>query len=534
MTSKYKSPGVYMEEIDRGMKPIEAVSTAVAAFIGYSSKAGKDDDGSLLGSPTLVTNWTQYQEHFGGFVEGAYLPDAVYGYFANGGGRCYIVSLRTIKKSVDGKLAASAASAAITGPDGAALLSFSAKEAGAKGNAISVEIKDVKPGVVSTEDPAKSTPTTFTLVVGLENRPPETYEGVSLNRGPSFVETQVNVRSRLVSVKVAATAKAEIVPAAGVFQFAGGQDEGDAAKVKSIGVGDYEGNADERKGIAGLEPLNDVTMIAVPDLMSSFERGEIDMKGVIAVQDAIVRYCEHIKYCFAILDAPPGMTPQKIKAWRRELPFDSSRAALYYPWIEVADQTGANGRTRAIPPSGYVAGIYARNDDTRGVHKAPANEVVRGALGLVLQVTKGEQDELNPEGVNCIRAFPGRGIRVWGARTLSSDPAWRYINVRRLFNMIEESIERGTQWVVFEPNDANLWARVRRDVSAFLRLVWRSGALFGDTPDKAFYVKCDEELNPREVRDQGLLVVELGLAPVKPAEFVVFRISQWAGPDAEE
>jgi phage tail sheath protein FI len=157
---------------------------------------------------------------------------------------------------------------------------------------------------------------------------------------------------------------------------------------------------------------------------------------------------------------------------------------------------------------------------------------VRGATGLPVQLTRGEQDALNPIGVNCIRAFPGRGIRIWGARSLSSDPAWRYINVRRLFNMVEESIERGTQWVVFEPNDPDLWARVRRDVTAFLRTVWTSGALFGATPNEAFYVKCDEELNPVEVRDLGQLIIEIGMCPVKPAEFVIFRISQWAGPAA--
>jgi phage tail sheath protein FI len=186
-----------------------------------------------------------------------------------------------------------------------------------------------------------------------------------------------------------------------------------------------------------------------------------------------------------------------------------------------------------IPPSGHMAGIWARNDATRGVHKAPANEVVRGVIGLAYQTTKGEQDTLNPNGVNCIRAFPGRGIRVWGARTVSSDPAWRYISVRRLFNFVEKSIEGGTQWVVFEPNDRKLWARVRRDVTAFLKVVWRSGALFGSTPGEAFYVKCDDELNPPETRDLGQLIIEIGLSPVKPAEFVIFRISQWAGPGAE-
>jgi phage tail sheath protein FI len=186
-----------------------------------------------------------------------------------------------------------------------------------------------------------------------------------------------------------------------------------------------------------------------------------------------------------------------------------------------------------VPPCGHVAGVWARSDNTRGVHKAPANEVAQGAVGLTYQTTKGEQDTLNPNGINCIRSFPGRGIRIWGARTLSSNPSWRYINVRRLFNYVEKSIENGTQWVVFEPNDRLLWSRVRRDVGNFLRTVWADGALFGATPGEAFYVKCDDELNPPASRDMGRLIIEIGMAPVKPAEFVIFRISQWAGPNAE-
>ena len=207
--------------------------------------------------------------------------------------------------------------------------------------------------------------------------------------------------------------------------------------------------------------------------------------------------------------------------------YDSSYAALYYPWIQVDDPI--LNRPIYVPPCGHVAGVWARSDNTRGVHKAPANEVVLGATGLAYNTTKGEQDTLNPNGINCIRAFPGRGIRVWGARTLSSNPSWRYINVRRLFNYVEKSIERGTQWVVFEPNDIWLWARVTRDVGAFLTTVWADGALFGANPSQAFYVKCDAELNPPESRDLGRLIVEIGMAPVKPAEFVIFRISQWAG-----
>ena len=173
-----------------------------------------------------------------------------------------------------------------------------------------------------------------------------------------------------------------------------------------------------------------------------------------------------------------------------------------------------------------MAGIWARNDSTRGVHKAPANEIVRGALGLEVQVSRNEQDTLNPVGINCIRAFPGRGIRVWGARTLSSDPEWRYINVRRLFNYVAESIMEGTQWSVFEPNDERLWMQLRIAASNFLMRTWREGALFGSTPEQAFFVKCDAETNPPEVVDAGQLIVEIGLAPVKPAEFVIFRIGQ--------
>jgi len=182
---------------------------------------------------------------------------------------------------------------------------------------------------------------------------------------------------------------------------------------------------------------------------------------------------------------------------------------------------------KLIPPGGYMAGIYARSDVERGVHKAPANETVRGVVDLQLPIGKGEQDVLNPRGVNCIRAFPGRGIRVWGARTLSSDPSWKYINVRRLFLYLEESIDEGTQWVVFEPNSEILWARVIQTISNFLKGAWKSGALMGLTPEEAFFVKCDRTTMTQDDINNGRLIVLIGVAPVKPAEFVIFRIAQW-------
>jgi hypothetical protein len=295
----------------------------------------------------------------------------------------------------------------------------------------------------------------------------------------------------------------------------------------------YVGNSADRTGFAGLEAIDEITMLSVPDLMSARDRGLLDDEGVRAVQDAMITHCELMRDRVAILDTPAGLNAQQVKSWRAEANYDSKYAALYWPWIKVMDPL--SGAPAFVPPSGHMAGIWARNDSTRGVHKAPANEVVRGAIALELNLTKGEHDQLNPDGVNCIRSFPGQGIRVWGARTLSSDPEWRYLNVRRLFNYIEKSILNGTNWVVFEPNDPKLWDSVKRTITMFLRRVWRDGALFGQTPAQAFFVKCDAENNPPENRDAGMLTVEIGVAPVKPAEFVIFRLSQFAdGAGLEE
>jgi phage tail sheath protein FI len=519
----YLSPGVYMEEVDRGTKPIEAVGTAVAAFIGYTERAETTKNGekvSLVGKAQLVTNWTQYVQSFGGFIAGAYLPDSVYGYFANGGGIAYIVSVKTLGTSDDPSMVEPAKATLQSGEDKPSdVLKIEAKEGGVSGNNISVDIKSA-PGEDDGKGGTKPA-TEFSLVVKVDGKAAEKFDNLKLGKGDNNAETVVNEQSELITVSVVGS-KTSITPADGEVSLDGG-----AVKTKAVTLKDYQGSVADRTGLGGLEPIDDVTMICAPDLWSAYEAGELDMKGVQGVQQAIIDYCELIRYCFAILDCPPGMMPQEMKEWRYAVNYDSTRAALYYPWLEVTDMTGANGRTRTVPPSGYVAGVYARTDNTRGVHKAPANELVRGIIGLEVNITKGEHDILNPSSVNAIRSFPGRGIRIWGARTLSSDASWRYINVRRLFNMIEESIERGTQWVVFEPNDQMLWGRITRDVSSFLKMVWRTGALFGTTPGQAFYVKCDEETNPPEARDLGQLVVEIGIAPVKPAEFVIFRVSQW-------
>ena len=408
MATSYLSPGVYVEEVDRGSKPIEAVGTNTVGFLGESMMGP-------VNQSVLVTNWTQYVKTFGDFTQSTFISHAVYGFFNNGGSRCYVVN--------------------VGAPANLDLSPADTKAAAEKAAAVK----------------ADGTPTT----------------GTKVDNDARYI----------------------------------GKDNGPGA----------------RTGLKCFEEIDEISLVAAPGIISA------------AVQDALLTHCENRKDRFAILDSPEVVQGGVDKLPR---PRDSKYGGYYFPWIQVYDPERGNVY---IPPSGHVAGVYARTDNERGVHKAPANEIVRGALGLRYQVSRGEQDILNPRGINCIRLMQGNGIRIWGARTLSSDPSWRYINVRRLFIMVETSIERATQWVVFEPNDFRLWKRVVRTIASFLTLVWRQGALMGETPEKAFFVKCDEETNPPEVIDVGQLIVEVGLAPVKPAEFVIFRIGQMpAGGGVQE
>jgi len=246
---------------------------------------------------------------------------------------------------------------------------------------------------------------------------------------------------------------------------------------------------------------------------------------------ALVAHAERPQsYRIAIVDAPVGSSMTEIRAFRGK--FDTTYGALYHPWIEILDpneraQQGAPPRRLLLPPSGFVAGIYARTDILRGVFKAPANEVVRGLTKFETNINKPRQDVLNPEGINALRFFEGRGNRVWGARTMTSDPEWKYVNVRRLFIYLEHSIDKGTQWAVFEPNGELLWANVRRTVEDFLLNEWQMGALLGDKPEKAFFVRCDRSTMTQNDLDNGRLVCTVGVAPLRPAEFVIFRIGQW-------
>jgi len=518
MSPEYLSPGVYVEEVDRGSKPIEGAGTACAAFVGFAEQGP-------VNKPTFIPNWTEFVNNFGGFTKGGYLAPAVYGYFQNGGGRCYVSRLPG-GEAGGGEPKAVAALPSSAKPE-LESLTISALEAGAAGADVSVEV--VKAGGEGVEDQ-------FTLIVRKAKAEVEKFENLTLKKGRNVrnVLDVVNKESKHIRVaeKEATLTVAEKLPAPGTYPLA--IAAASTTAVVKIPSNEIVGDAAARTGIAGLEIADDVTMVCCPDLMALFQAGYLSMEEVKSVQLSMIAHCENLKDRFAILDCPPGLNPQQVKDWRMNVAgYDTKYGAVYYPWIKVGNPMG--GDPILVPPSGYMAGIYARSDNERGVHKAPANEVIRGVTGVEMLITKSEQDILNPIGVNCIRSFPGRGIRVWRARTLSSDASWRYINVRRLFNFVEKSIQTGTQWIVFEPNDAALWARIRRDISAFLGNVWRTGALFGATPAQAFYVKCDAETNPPAVRDAGQVIIEIGLAPVKPAEFVIFRISQWAaGSEASE
>ena len=338
----------------------------------------------------------------------------------------------------------------------------------------------------------------------------EVYDDVSpVETGADYYERVINGTSKLIEVKRLAPGRprtgTERAPV--VATLTGGTDG-------AVALTDYEGSDDpgERTGLAGFEETDEISIVCVPD--------EVTVEGLT---EAVKDHCENLGDRFAVLQAeekaarPGSLWPT----------VTSDYAAFYYPWVAVLDPV--TNRRKVVPPGGHVAGIYARTDTQQGVYKAPANEVVRGALGLQHTVSTGDQAVLNPRGVNCIRSFRGRGIRVWGARTTSSDPSWKYVNVRRLFLYLEESIDEGTQWVVFEPNDEMLWARVRQTVTNFLTTAWRDGALMGTTPEEAFFVKCDRSTMTQDDIDNGRLVVQVGVAPVKPAEFVIFRIAQWTG-----
>jgi phage tail sheath protein FI len=515
---EYLTPGVYIEEIEIGAKPIEGVSTSTAGFLGETERGPTH--------PRLVTSLPDYKRIFGGFFgQTDYLPYAVDGFFSNGGQRCFIARIIDKEKAVSalidlGSVLITASGEGLWGNR----VAFRVKKASTEKNGFRLQLHYWSAATLPATpvDPLPSTPAELLATRDqLRKQPPpqlsEDFDDLVLDeKSPNFVEKRVgNGLSTLVIIK--RVTGNDTVPPAGSLQFLAGGIDGDP-----IDVDDYRGRqlpdpltGKERTGLAAFDepPFEDIAIIYAPN---TFDED--------ALAGELITYCENNKYRFLILDAKQGradigstdLDPRSDRA--------SDYAGFYYPWIRVFDAD--SGARKLVPPGGHVAGIYARSDIERGVFKAPANEIVRGALELEFEVTNGGQGILNPRGVNVIRAFPGRGRRVWGARTISANPLWKYVSVRRLFIFLEASIFRGTQWVVFEPNNERLWARVKQTITQFLRTQFRAGALLGATEEEAFFVKVDRSTMSDDDINNGRLIVVIGVAPVRPAEFVIFRIAQ--------
>lgn len=569
--AEYLSPGVYVEEFESGAKPMEGVSTSTAGFIGLAER------GPAEGVPQLVTNPADFKRMYGGYLsenefgDYRFLAYAIDQFFLNGGSRCFVSRVAP---------ADAACSVGYAPSEESPVIRLEAKNPGIWGDNIRVvatpdskaktqvlEVLDMAGGkryvvkngagfhagdviaftdqeevtynrVVKSQDNILTLETEFAQDVVDKNLLPtkllttcefsleisyndivEVYDHLSFNiNSANYIEKKM-AKSDLVNVQYVGTSQELTAPFAAVagageavasISLSGGSN----GSVSSISAADFIGEdrgAGRRTGIQSFLDNDMVSLMAVP--------GVTDPN----VQLTLVAHCENLGSRFAVLDIPRDAKKVQDLIAHRDI-FDSNYAALYHPWLSVFDPL--DKKNIAIPPSGSVLGIYARSDNTRGVHKAPANEVVRGCVGLDCQFNTGEQDILNPKGINLIRSFPGQGIRVWGARTATSNASWKYINVRRLFIFIEESIKANTSWAVFEPNDEVLWVRVQRTISVFLNGLWRGGSLAGTSPEEAFFVNIGRDTMSQDDIDNGRLICVIGVAPVKPAEFVIFRISQ--------
>ncbi|QNK40462.1 phage tail sheath family protein [Caproicibacter fermentans] len=502
--AEYLSPGVYVEEFDSGIKPMDGVSTSTVGFVGMTAR------GPLTGVPQFVGSFAEFQRIFGGYLpKGIYgqrrfLPMAVEQFFANGGSRCFVMRL------LDGTGAQ--ASAADLGT-----LKITASSVGAWGDSIRVS--------------CKRSPVNDKLCNLLVSSPEfeESYENVSMD--PKSDGYLVRLLEKSLLVRAEYTPAEEVpdlyslfpdseedkkngnwvtVPLTGGCDCAKGENPAD--KINAAVLKGTDDGPNRRSGLCAMKDVAEVSILVCPGATDPAEVQEI------------VTHCAEMENRVCILDMPSGMNQvTDLQQYRAQ--FDSSFAAMYHPWVQVFETL--EKKSVYMPPSGTMAGVYARTDTERGVHKAPANEVLRNCTGLETVFGKPEQDMLNPVGVNLIRNIQGLGIRVWGARTCSSDPSWKYVNVRRLFIYIEETIRRNTGWAVFEPNDQLLWTKVRGSIASFLGTLWRNGALMGATEAEAYFVNIgkgstmtqDDILN-------GRLVCVIGVAPVRPAEFVIFRITQ--------
>lgn len=467
---EYLSPGVYVEEFEMGAKPVEGVSTSTVGFVGVTGL-----EKTLPKANTMPSN-----------------ADLT-------------VSLKAVTDQLKVAIAAETAkkeSEVITAVEAMAAL---------------LDTLEIEVGKITDADKKMTAQTDLKAINVIHRKAKAVALFLTYADTATFVSSWADYVSKFGRY---ATDK-YLAPSVYSF-FVNGGKRCFVVSVKD--VNGIVGTSDDNKGRTGLkslEEIDEVSILCIPGVTSD------------NVQSAMLSHCENMGDRFCIFDPAKGSTLTTIQTQKGKLISDKGMGALYYPWVKTAVETvNAEGKVvlenMLIPPSGAMAGIYARTDTERGVHKAPANEVVRGALELEKTITKGEQDILNPLGINCIRAFQGRGIRVWGARSIAPKGSeWKYVNVRRLFLFLEESIDESTQWVVFEPNNEQLWARVVQTISNFLLGVWKSGALMGKSPEEAFFVKCDRSTMTQGEIDRGKLIVVIGLAPTKPAEFVIFKVAQF-------
>jgi hypothetical protein len=511
---EYLAPGVYIEELRNGPRPIEGVRTSTAGFAGQTERGPTN--------PTLVTSWLDFCRWFGGYIDhppqtfqNVFLPYAVRGFFDNGGLRLFVArvvggdSLKA--KAVLGN---NCEVEAIGEGEWGNNIIIAVKTASANADWFRIQIAyyagGVPQGFVDPTDP--------TQLANPDRKDPDVFEDYdnlsAVSTDENFALLVINASSRLVKVLTCSLRPENV-------EFPQVQLQRGVTTAATLNdyLDESLGDPEQRKGLAGLAAIREISVVAVPD--------EVVIEGL---RGKVIESCEAARDRFAVISVDENIA----NVADLQAPIDTSYAAFYYPWVRVpAPHTPAGHRT--VPSNGHVAGIYARVDLDRGVHKAPANEVVRGILTddpdqkpLEFTVGQREQDILNPRGVNVIRDFrsAGRDVRVFGARTMSSDPMWKYINIRRLFIYVEHSIDQGTQWVVFEPNQQQTWSLIRTQISAFLRTVWLNGALTGATQEQAFFVKCDRTTMTQDDIDNGRLTCLIGIAPIKPAEFVIFRISQ--------
>lgn len=584
---EYLAPGVYVEETSFRAKSIEGVGTSTTAFVGPTRRGPVGTRSELITSLPDFERMYGSLENLG-FSELAdaarrlnFVAHAVRAYFDNGGSRLYVVRTANAAVAASAPLVVTGvpplppvaeadrvtATARFAGTAGNGRIMFreitrpatTARALAAAPQGSMVRVTTVAPPAVTLyrkagatwtdgATPAVALTVTDSMQAELVSLAVEFVDADGYAQGwddlgfapehPRYVGTVLALRpssrsddlQNLVAVQIGSgITPFELQQAVAALPAVPGDTEGrrfanlvngadGAAPVigASTTLGTYS------HALAQLSTLEDVSIVAAP--------GSSAYPDAQAVQNALITHAESRRaYRIAVLDTPPQQTTGQVREARGRI--DSKYAALYYPWVVAPNPLARPGRDDiareiALPPSGFVCGVYARNDIERGVFKAPANEIVRGALRFESDINFGQQEMLNPLGVNCLRFLTGRGYRVWGARLASSDPEWKYVSDRRYFNYVESSIDRGTQWAVFEPNGERLWANIRQTITDFLYNEWVSGALLGATTEEAFFVRCDRSTMTQNDLDNGRLVCLIGIALVKPAEFVIFRIGQ--------